>query len=54
MLKLKARTNTKVKVNDDEYIMQEAAKFSVVSRLSFIATAARQVGIVNPDECTLF
>ena len=54
VLKLKARTFTKVKANDDDYVMQEVAKFSVVSRLSFIAAAARQVGIVNPDECTLF
>ncbi len=54
VLKLKARTFTKVKANDDDFVMQEVAKFSVVSRLSFIAAAARQVGIVNPDECTLF
>ena len=53
VLKLKARTFTKVKANDDDYVMQEVAKFSVVSRLSFIATAARQVCIVNLDECTL-
>ena len=34
VLKLKARTFTKVKANDDDYVMQEVAKFSVVSRLS--------------------
>ena len=46
VLKLKARATTKVQANG-EWILQDSAKFSVVSRLSFIATAARQVGIVG-------
>ena len=32
---------------------EDQATYSVLSRLSFVACSARQIGIVNPDECTL-
>ena len=41
VLKLKARKD-------------DAAEFTVLSRLTYIAGAARKIGLVNPDEGTLF